>query len=402
MLAYRDGMSVVDNAGARSADRIQRVAHGSHHPPGETWRLGAPFDVGLLDPHTMLDRLGEIETRERTLIAEAIHDDPLQLIVAAMTHVDLLSATHPGSEQKYDVLNSMLESAVEKLRALIVATSPPNFDEGLGAALGRLAAGIFIGTSTSVDVRGPADVPLTTDARLAAYRIVREALINIRKHAAAQRASIDVMATDDAVVISVTDDGVGCGRPRSGGGHLGLSAMRSRARAVAGAVRITSIPGAGTIVALTLPPVDPHPIRSPVLRVFLVDDDAAGRQDLADMMDHETNLTVVGQASSIADALEQIPLHRPDVLVVDVALRDGNGADLCARIRRILPHIQCMILTSSADADSVTAAIRAGAMGYLMKDTDPGDVLAALWTVAAGRSVFDGRVATMLVDRLRD
>lgn len=349
-------MPAVDRVGARSADRIRRDTEVRHHSPEQPRRLGTSFDETLLDPHALLDRLAETETRERTLIAEAIHDDPLQLIVAAITHIDLLSATHPAAQQKYDLLNSMLESAVDKLRALIVATSPPNFDDGLAAALSRLAAGIFIGTTTCVDVSGPADVPLTTDARLAAYRIVREALINVRKHAAARHTSIEVMATETAVVITVTDDGVGCGRPRSGGGHLGVPAMRSRARAVGGALRLTSAPGAGTTVLLTLPPVDPHLTRSPVLRVFLVDDDGAGRQHLANVMDDETNLNVVGHAASIADALEQIPLHRPDVLVVDVRLRDGKGAELYARIRRILPHIQCIILTSSADADPVAAA----------------------------------------------
>ncbi len=393
-------MTVVDHSATRPAQPPGWATSNSRDHPVES-RSAVLFDATPLEPRALLDRLADTEHRERTLIAEAIHDDPLQTIVAAITQVDLLGLRHPEAQHDCTTVNSMLESAVDKLRALIIANSAPNFDGGLATALDRLADGIFVGTATAVEVTGTAHASLTTEAELAAYRIVREALVNVRKHAFARQVSIDVVDTDTSVVITVVDDGIGCEHPRTGGGHLGLPAMHSRARAVGGRLRISSARGAGTTVTLTLPREESRLLRALDVRVFLVDDHAPGRQDLADLIDDEPDLIVVGQASSIADAMEQIPAHRPDVLITDARLRDGNGADLYARIRPALPQLQCLMLTSCTDGDLATAAIRAGAGGYLIKDSDPSDVIVAVRTVAGGRSVLDGRITTMLVDRLR-
>ncbi len=395
-------MSVVDHAPTRTAHAAGRLDDARCDQPAAA-RAATLFDAAPLEPRLLLDRLADTEQRERTLIAEAIHDDPLQLILAAITQLDMLGAEHPDAGIGCAAVNSMLDSAVDTLRALIVASSAPNFEGGLARALGRLAAGVFVGTVTTVRLTGAMHVSLTADVDLVAYRIVREALVNVRKHAFAEEVSIDLRETDNAVLITVTDDGVGCepAQRGDGGGHLGLPAMHSRARAAGGRVRISSARGAGTTVALTLPRNDSRLLRPHGVRVFLVDDHAPGRQDLADLMDDEADMTVVGQASSVADALERIPAHRPDVLITDVRLRDGNGADLYARVRPLLPHLQCLMLTSCTDGDLATAAIRAGAGGYLIKDSEPADVVAAVRTVAGGRSVLDARITTMLVDRLR-
>jgi CheY-like chemotaxis protein/anti-sigma regulatory factor (Ser/Thr protein kinase) len=395
-------MSLVDHAPPRTAHPADRVDGAGRDQPAEL-HAATLFDATPLEPRLLLDRLADIEQRERTLIAEAIHDDPLQLIVAAITQLDLLGADHPDAAPGCAAVNSMLDSAVDTLRALIVSSSAPTFEGGLATALGRLATGVLVGTDTAVRLTGAMHVSLTAEANLVAYRIVREALVNARKHAFAQHVSIDLRETDHAVVITVQDDGVGCEPPQLGqdGGHLGLTVMHSRARAAGGRVRVSSARGAGTTVVLTLPRNDSRTLRPHGVRVFLVDDHAAARQDLADLMDDELDMTVVGQASSIADALEQIPAHRPDVLITDVRLRDGNGADLYARIRSALPHLRCLMLTDCTDGDLATAAIRAGAGGYLIKDSDPADVIAAVRTVAGGRSVLDAQITTMLVDRLR-
>ncbi len=395
-------MSAVNDAGAGSTHRRGEIAGDPPVQPEAIRSLGLSSDAPILDPRALLDRLGDAEARERTLIAEAIHDDPLQLIVAAIMHVDLLGVRHPAAQQDGDSVISMLESAVDKLRALIVATIAPNFDGGLVAALRRLATGIFIGTSTTVRLTGPSHVQPTVEARMAAYRIVREALVNVRQHAFARHVSVTVVATDSTVVITVADDGIGCDNPRSGGGHLGLPAMHSRARAVSGRLRISSSTGAGMTVVLIVPAADPALIQALGLRIFLADDHPAGRHDLAGLINEKEDLAVVGQASSITDALEQIHLYRPDVLVTDLLLRDGTGMDLLSRARRISPRLQCLVLASRTDGSDVAAALRAGVSGYLTRDSDLADVVAAVRTVAGGRSVFDSRVAAMLIDGLCD
>ena len=202
----------------------------------------------------LLDYITDVEQRERTLLAEAVHDDPMQLIVAAIMGMDNLGGTVPADQQQeLDRLAGMLESSVGKLRTLIVALTPPDLNDGLGVALRSLADGIFIGTHTRLTVTGPAHVGLPLPTKATAYRILREALVNVRKHAHARNVTLDVTENDASVVVQLTDDGVGAESLDAGPGHMGLTTMRVRAENEGGVLDIRSTPGRGTIVMLSLP-----------------------------------------------------------------------------------------------------------------------------------------------------
>lgn len=195
-----------------------------------------------------------IEERERTRLAEAVHDDPLQLVVAALLRLDGLQPQLPETlTEPVDHVAGMLEDAVERLRHLIVALSPPDLAGGLGPALRVLAEGVFVGTSTQVELEGPADVPLSPDVQALVYRVLREALVNARKHARAGRVVIGLAVHPDEVRVGVRDDGVGGASPVSEPGHLGMSTMLSRAAALGAALTLDSPPGGGTGVELVVP-----------------------------------------------------------------------------------------------------------------------------------------------------
>ena len=202
----------------------------------------------------LLDRLADIETRERYMLAEVIHDEPVQLIVAAILRVDSLGrrlSTADGQELQRAA--SMLESAVDKLRNLIViALTPPDLTEGLGFALRDLADGIFSG-STSFDLVGESHVNLTDAAKGTAYRVFREALINVRQHARSKHVTLKLAESNGMVDMMLIDDGVGSETLDAGRGHLGIATMRARADAEGGTLRIDSTPGVGTTVTLSLP-----------------------------------------------------------------------------------------------------------------------------------------------------
>jgi PAS domain S-box-containing protein len=200
----------------------------------------------------LLDQLSEVEERERTLLAEAIHDDPLQLVIAVGMRLELLGMKSESFGAEVDELVGQLESAVGRLRTLITALSPPDLTGGLGPALSRLAEGIFIGTPTQVhgtftglDTMSPA----CTDA---AFRIFREALVNVRKHARATNVDLTVRHQASGMVITLSDDGVGTDSFNAGPGHLGMMTMRARAATVGGLLSVRSQPGHGTTVTLTM------------------------------------------------------------------------------------------------------------------------------------------------------
>jgi signal transduction histidine kinase len=206
----------------------------------------------------LLDQLTGVEDRERMLLAEAIHDDPIQLIVAAVLRLDTLGAALPAEQgHEVDQLAGILETAVTGLRTLIGALTPPDLTGGLGDALRNVAEGIFVGTTATITVTGAPHVTLSTSTKDTAYRILREGLVNARKHANARNITVHLEETHHHVIIRLVDDGVGAATLDAGTGHLGLATMRGRAANEGGHLDIHSEPGTGTTVVLTLPKQQP-------------------------------------------------------------------------------------------------------------------------------------------------
>jgi two-component system response regulator DevR len=138
-----------------------------------------------------------------------------------------------------------------------------------------------------------------------------------------------------------------------------------------------------------------------LLTVFLVDDHEVVRRGVADLLDAEDDLTVIGQASSVADALARVPALRPDVAVLDMRLPDGNGVEMCRELRSRMPGLQCLILTSYTDQEAMVDAILAGAGGYVIKDIQGMDLVSAVRTVGSGTSLLDVRAVAALRERIR-
>ena len=169
-----------------------------------TARRDAEAEVArrTVEQQDLLDELASTEARERVMLAEAVHDDPLQLVVAALLRIDDLQLRiqlPPADGTALDQITTLLEQAVDRLRKLIVAMTPLDVTDGLGVALLGLASGIFVGTPTSVAVTGPTHVQLSVQATTAAYRIMREALVNARKHACASQVVLAVREEPESV-----------------------------------------------------------------------------------------------------------------------------------------------------------------------------------------------------------
>src|SRR5687767_6218242 len=128
--------------------------------------------------------------------------------------------------------------------------------------------------------------------------------------------------------------------------------------------------------------------RLPV-RVFLVDDHEVVRRGVAEVLEDDPDLTVVGEAGSVAEALARVPAVRPDVVVLDMRLPDGDGADLCRLLQERVPGVRCQVLTSYGEREAFDAAVRAGASGFLLKQVRGQALVSAVHTVARGGTTFD-------------
>ncbi|HEX9066411.1 MAG TPA: response regulator transcription factor [Streptosporangiaceae bacterium] len=144
------------------------------------------------------------------------------------------------------------------------------------------------------------------------------------------------------------------------------------------------------------------PQDSKQIKVFLLDDHEIVRRGVRDLLEAESDITVIGEAGTASSALARIPALQPDVAVLDVRLPDGDGVSVCRDIRSKMPEVACLMLTSFGDDEALFDAIMAGAAGYVLKQIRGTDLVGAVRTVAAGRSLLDPEAASRVMARMRD
>ncbi|MGO4782231.1 response regulator transcription factor [Cryobacterium adonitolivorans] len=137
-----------------------------------------------------------------------------------------------------------------------------------------------------------------------------------------------------------------------------------------------------------------------MIRVFLVDDHEVVRRGIADMINAEPDLEVVGEASTARQAVARVAATVPDVAVLDVRLPDGSGIDVCRTIRSANPVVQCLMLTAYDDDEASYSAVLAGASGYVLKDIRGQHLVESIRRVARGESLVQKAVTRKVVTEL--
>ncbi len=136
-------------------------------------------------------------------------------------------------------------------------------------------------------------------------------------------------------------------------------------------------------------------------RVFVVDDHELVRRGLIELIDTEEDLSVVGQAGDVQEALLTLASITADVAVLDVRLPDGSGIELCREIRSLYPNVKVLMLTSFLDDEAILGAVLGGASGYVIKDIKNLDLLETIRKVAAGETLLDIALVSNVTSRLR-
>jgi DNA-binding NarL/FixJ family response regulator len=134
------------------------------------------------------------------------------------------------------------------------------------------------------------------------------------------------------------------------------------------------------------------------LRVLVVDDHPVFLAGLAGLLDADPRTEVVGQATTGAEAIGMAAQAQPDAVIMDLQLPDMNGIEVTRTITQTSPHIGVLVLTMFDDDDSVFAAMRAGARGYLLKGAGQEEILHAVTAVGSGTAVFGPSIAQRIID----
>ena len=134
------------------------------------------------------------------------------------------------------------------------------------------------------------------------------------------------------------------------------------------------------------------------LRIVLADDHTVMRGGLRLLLEREPGFGVVGEASNGREAIQLAEEHSPDVVVMDVAMPTLNGIEAAARIATVRPRTAIVILSMHSDESYVLRALKAGARGYLLKDSAEADLIQAVRAVSDGKAFFSPAIGKLLVE----
>lgn len=356
----------------------------------------------------LASRLTHAENEERRRIAQVLHDNHQQLIVAAKFRIELLQA-ESSSSKMHEVGQQVLEildQALEVSRSLTMELAPPIlYGAGLVVALQWLAR--WMEDKYSLEVVLSGSLPMTrvpTDVSTLLFQAVRELLLNVIKHSGVRIAAVRVALENDEIQVAVQDEGAGFDvgpeleSPRS----FGLFHIQERLGLLGGRLQIVSEPGGGTLslIAVPLPLVDvstqivaqsPLPderawdaptARSRTIRILVTDDHAPARASLVQVLSQVDEFDVVGEAEDGLDALEQVRLLRPDVVLMDVNMPRLNGFESARRLTREFPGVK-VIGVSVLGSEIIQAyMLSAGAECHVQKGAPAQELIAAIHAAA--------------------
>ena len=208
----------------------------------------------------LLARTVEIAEAERSALAADLHDGPIQHLTAVTLQLDLLvNKLDRGDLEHASLLVLRLRQSVANemvsLRRLMSELRPPILDQrGIEVALRDCAQGVLEGQPIQFELECTlGEVQLAPEVETAIYRVVREALTNIRKHSCAGHARVTLDASKARVLLTISDDGSGFDPTRANGDHYGLITMREGVEAVGGAWWLDTRAGSGTRIEARLP-----------------------------------------------------------------------------------------------------------------------------------------------------
>jgi DNA-binding NarL/FixJ family response regulator/signal transduction histidine kinase len=320
------------------------------------------------------------EERERDRIASELHDQVGQRLILGKMKLNALASQLSSDQLESDAeqIEKLLDQSLQDIRSLTFQLRPPILaSAGLEAAVQWLGEELKSDLGLQIEVvddRQPK--PLRYEVRSTIFQAVRELLLNVAKHANTKHVQVSLTKDADCLVITVVDDGSGfageegkVARGKNGG--FGLFNVRQRVEYLGG--------------------------RFMRLKILIADDHTIVREGLRSLLEHEPDMDVVGEAGTGAAALHLARELRPDVIVMDIAMPDMNGIEATRQIVGERSDVRVLALSMESDRRFVVEVLKAGAAGYVLKDSAFSELATAIRTVAANEPYLGPRITELII-----
>ena len=339
--------------------------------------------------------------QDKNRIARELHDELGQALTMLQMDVAWCKEKLPAGEDAFarrlDKMAGLLTGTVAATRRIAADLRPLVLDDlGLLPAVESLVENFRqrTGIPCELAVSNP-EMQLPAAHSTAVFRVVQEALTNVAKHAQAKHVEVAIEQHPTEVTLNIRDDGRGFApqKPRNAG-SFGLIGLRERAYLIGGDATITSAPGQGTSIELRLP-IRPEEVAA-MIRVLVADDHTILREGLKQLLLAAGDLAVVGEARDGFEVLEQVRALDFDVLLLDMSMPGKSGVDLIKQVKAEKPKLRILILSMHQERQYAVRAIKAGASGYLTKESAATLLVSAIRKVAGGGAFISAEVAEEL------
>lgn len=360
--------------------------------------------------------------QERERLVRELHDSLGQILgytgIQIQAVRDMLKAGRlPAADDSLDCLSQVIGEANTEVREFIFEVrNTLFFKDGFFAALRQYLAHFEKRFKIPVEIQNPAELAeeefdLPVGVQL--FRIIQEALTNVRKHAKAGKAAILFEKRDGQVLISVADDGEGFDPEEiKGGQSFGLEVMKERAGQIGAEISIDAAEGRGTTVTVIIPPLagarreegpkDPEAgtgEKEIKIRVLLADDHILFLEGLQTLLETK-GFEIVGTARDGLEALEKTRLTCPDMILMDLQMPRCNGLTATRLIKAEMPEVKIVILTMSDREQDLLAALQSGACGYLLKGLRTQELVGQLCDLAQSGTIIPPELAAQVLEEL--
>jgi PAS domain S-box-containing protein len=352
-------------------------------------------------------QLIEAEENERQRIAQLLHDDMQQLLASAKLQLENACVNLPGIPLLEKVQDILKESIVKSRRLSHELSPAVLYHSGLVAGLEWLFIQMSKQFGLTVHFENQATERFdNTPLNIFLFRSVQELLFNIVKYAEVKTAWVKISKSEKNLIISVADKGKGFnpdvihGSGKKNG--LGLLTITERANHIGGNLTIESAPGCGSRFMLTVPITaeqtdDPQKILPPSkqlpsfktdlkisfrksdIRVLFVDDHKVMRQGLIQLINSQPDIYVVGEATNGREAIEQIRLNQPDLVVMDISMPEMDGIEATRQIKTEFPEVRVIGLSMYDDEHIKQTMCQAGADVVISKAVSSAELLKAIY-----------------------